>query len=447
MTGPAGVRGSRWVGLTSDSPNKYTAQYLRKMKAEGFRPMLITWARHRRSLKKRLGASYALLGPESVVFIKHLDDPASAASVLARALRVRQIELVNWINVPDPLTDTFLYSCGKLGLKFPFLRPYSRCRVKPLARTIVRKKMGSRLGFSVLNRGASRVPRSVKYPSVCKPITGSGSRDVQIVAAREKLIRYGRRHRKVARAQYVIEGYSPVEQYLAEEHLEGLEIEVDGYVYAGEPRICALGYKSHEYKKSAFRETAGVTYRPFTLRGRHGSDRRAIAWTTKLLRALEFTAGCFHLEAMETRSGLELIEINPRPGGGGVQPIVKKLSGVSLGDECVRLWLGLEPDREPAVRKISCISYFVLYPDKKGILRSIRSEESVDLLLDGQRIRGRWFQLVGKGTKFSLDKEEYLGELHIENVALDPSRLPELSKQVARELRARGFWQIRASKP
>jgi hypothetical protein len=429
------------VALTSDTPNAATANYLSTMeRLVGLPTLLITWERNRGGLSRRLGRR-----PSHVIFVDDLNDPVGTFERLRRELLRRSLRVVNWINVPDTLTDTFLYCCEQLNLPIPFLGPYTRCRVKPLTRQILEASGHSSMAHEVLSVGAPALS-TFSGPKVCKPITGSGSRDVQKVSTPVELAAYGSLFEVRGAPSYSIAGFRPREQFLMEDQLAGpgsLEIEVDGYAYGDEVAICALGYKHHEYDASGFREVAGVTYFPFSLESRRARDGKIVDWVTQVLTDLEFSGGVFHLEAMDLGDRIELIEINPRPGGGGVQPICQRLSGVVLATECMRLWLGLPPERKPSRSKVQCISYGVVYPDAPGRLVEIAGKRSDEIVTPLGKLRFSWEPLwtVG-GPPFKGDREEYVGEAHFEGVAFPEQGLEELGQLIGEALREKGYWRI-----
>jgi hypothetical protein len=434
-----------WFALTSDSPNSYTGNYLAKM-GELFSntpTVLITWERNRQGLQRSLGE--AAPTPKHTIFLEDMRDAVMAAKVLERNLQGAGIRLVNWINVPDTLTDTFIYCSERLGISFPFLVPYTRCRVKPLTRAILKSAGHSKIAHEVLScRAIAR--RALSGSKVCKPITGSGSQDVRIITTSEQLMEYAKKFRAPAPSRYSIAGYVPAEEFLMEDRLEGLEIQADGYVHDGEVSICALGYKQHEYGEAGFREVAGVSYFPFSLEGRCERDTDIVRWVTQVMADLKFSGGVFHLEAMDLGDCIELIEINPRPGGGGVQPICKQISGVVLATECMRLWLGLPPELKPQRGDIRCISYCILYPEHPGSLETIEPKQQFEVAHPDERLTGIWEPLwetrTEGGRPFKGDREEYLGEAHFVNRAFAPESLASTARLVREALRRRRFWTI-----
>src|SRR5262249_38194057 len=96
-----------------------------------------------------------------------------------------------------------------------------------------------------------------------------------------------------------------------------------------------------------------------------------------------------------------LLEVNPRPGGGGNVAAIRRLSGVDLHEEFVRLWLGRAgplPRAEPTARTLC---YGVGYPSQKGFIEWIRPAGALE-----------WTPLVTTGDPIDTDGgEQYLGVL------------------------------------
>ena len=433
----------QWVALTSTTPNEWTAKSWEQILRLGHKPLLITSTQKRADLQRLLRDPKVRSKPSAVLYVEQFEYPMAAAEELKRNLRRDHITLANWINVPDQATDTFLYTTKYLGLEFPFRTAYSRCRVKPVMRTLLRDRLKSAIDFEIrdVNTVGKLAKQSMQY--VCKPITGYGSNLVRIVSTDADLAQYARDFPKTEGEAYLIEGYSPSRNFLTEEFLKGIEVEIDGFAHKGEVFVCALGYKHHEYRPEGFREVAGFTYWPMGCDVRASADARMLSWVREVIRAIEFVDGCFHIEAMEFGSEFEIIEINPRPGGSCVQPIVQKLSGVALGDECIRLWLGASPEHCPEKQCTNSIFYTVVYPKVPGFLRYIHPETKLEMTLGGDRhVAVSWYPIAEVEQQLTLDKEEYLGEAHVEDMFVSHEDLAKVGEEILRQLEQLDYWVV-----
>src|SRR5262249_33983382 len=169
--------------------------------------------------------------------------------------------------------------------------------------------------------------------------------------------------------------------------------------------------------KQGFREIGGMQYRPFSIPGYADMDRRIVDWADAVCRALEFRSGTFHLEGMLTSNAIELVELNPRPGGSEVVRIVEAVSGVNLSRETPRLWLEAPPTQFPATTATHSTLYTIVYPPGPAKIRAIEPEKHVEMNLLGAS-EARWLpeKSLQAGSSVGEAKgEEYLGEVHVPN--------------------------------
>src|SRR5579862_31705 len=336
-----------YVGLVHDKLNEPLRFMVRFIRELGFRPVLLTDV-CRKALHEHFYSKEDI--DDLAIVVPKLNVPGIAVPSILVELKRRSINLEHCINVRDPLSDTFLILMDRLGITFPFLEAYRTCRVKPIARTMLHKKNLTRGQFAVHSITNPERPTSMSLPLVSKPITGSGSHGVALVETENDwLLSLQAAHARRGPDDFSIAGFRPRSQVLLESRYYGTEYEIDGYRFQGATTICALGFKHHNFSEIGVREMGGQTYYPGNIPAYESADLRLVKWVHEILDALNYETGVFHVEAMAKGDHIELIEVNPRFGGGGVTEIVHQLSGVDLIAECVRLWLGLKPDRVPAV--------------------------------------------------------------------------------------------------
>jgi hypothetical protein len=427
---------TKTIAVTSDTPNARTVALCERVLSVHPHVTVIT----RWNCKQRIKSLFPKQRSIALIFLRNIDDPQSAATELLGALRRRRISIINWINITDTLTNTFLHCAEKLSLKFDFLEAYGNCRIKPLARSLTG---GTR--YCVYSCTGLDCFPNIPFPIVAKPITGSGSNGVVLVKnAGQWLTKLLEARAVSSQADVEIKGFNPKREILVEELLRGVEYEIDGFVHNGRVHVCAIGYKHHVEGVFGFREIGGLTW--YRRSGKR--DNRIVDWTKRTLKQLRFRAGAFHIEAMVDGRQISLIEVNPRPGGGGVVPIVRQLSGVDLMRQCVNLWLGLRPDTQPKPQEMKSVLYAILYPWAKGCIKSIRKRTDLEVprsVLGSQGpARAVWQPLLAK--KDPVDphgREQYMGEVHVNNVWISAESLPSTVGRLCAWVRAQGFVNIR----
>lgn len=384
----------------------------------GYSPIVITDKANKLDIECVIGEQAAL----STVFCENIKDPVSTAQIVERALHNSGLILHSLVNVVDALTPTMLMICETIELDFDFLESYKRCRTKSHARNAITSAGLSAVRFELVDIFNDTKAPSLPYPYVAKPIMGAGSNFVYEISDDAAWLGYRSFLRKhMSGAEVLVNGVRPFRQILIEQSLPGQMFQVDGFCIASELVVCGLGRKHHHVRRDSFKqgfaEVGGIQYRPFSIPVYAEDDRAIIDWANRICKALKFRSGTFHLEGMLTRNGIELIEMNPRPGGGEVVSIVESLSGVNLTKQMLPLWLGRKPEDFPRVTPINSVLYAILYPPGPAVISTIRPPADVDIPVLGS-LKGRWLpdtNLSANSPVGEQDGEEYLGELHVHN--------------------------------
>jgi carnosine synthase len=123
---------------------------------------------------------------------------------------------------------------------------------------------------------------------------------------------------------------------MLEEYLDGIEVDVDIVLTAGEPVYCKVT-DNWPTLEPWFNETGDNS--PSILPDDHQRELEALCVGS--LKCLGFKCGVFHVEAKYTTRGPRLIEINSRMGGGQVRENNLAVWGVDLVDESLMTAVGL----------------------------------------------------------------------------------------------------------
>ncbi|MCS3695039.1 ATP-grasp domain-containing protein [Bradyrhizobium elkanii] len=349
-----------------------------------------------------------------------MNDPLSTSAQVEKALQGRDLHLQSLINVVDLLTPSMLMTCDRIGLSFPFLETYKQCRTKSRARAVLRSADLSSLQFELIDLFDDARTPSLTYPFVAKPIMGAGSAFVYRVSDAGQWSGYRDALRnEMTGTDEQIDGVQPFRQIMVEEFARGQMFQVDGFCFEGKLHVCGLGLKFHEVIdgcfKQGFREVGGIQYRPFSIPDHAATDLKIVNWADRVCGALGFRYGTFHLEGMLCSNSIELVEMNPRPGGSEVVPIVEAISGVNLSRQLPRLWMEKAPTQFPEPTETHSVLYAILYPPKPTTIRAIQPAARINTPLP-DTAEARWLpekSLKAGSPVGEAEGEEYLGEVHI----------------------------------
>ncbi|MHC2531904.1 ATP-grasp domain-containing protein [Bradyrhizobium diazoefficiens] len=423
--------------MTSSSVRPATKALFDEIGKLGYKPIVITRETNRAKIESDLGPPALDLA----IFCSNLEDPLSTSAQVERALQMRGLHLRSLINVVDLLTPSMLMTCERIGLSFAFLETYRKCRNKPRARAALRAVGLSSLRSELIDVFDEWAAPSLAYPFVAKPVMGAGSALVYRVGDAEQWEKYRNYFRTlVTGAREQIDGVEPFRQVMVEEFANGQMFQVDGFCFAGELHVCGLGLKFHEVVdgcfKQGFREIGGMQYRPFSIPEHADMDGHIVGWARSVCAALEFRSGTFHLEGMLCSNGIELIEINPRPGGSEVVSIVEKISGVNLSRQVPRLWMEEAPTQFPGSTATQSVLYAILYPPGPTKIRAIRPAQSLGTSIPNAA-EALWLpekSLEAGSPVGEADGEEYLGEVHI------PCYMPTDTASLRHDVESLAHW-------
>lgn len=314
-----------------------------------------------------------------------LEIPADV--VLATSLCVKALEPLGK-NIVGVVTfmemAVLLASMLAQELDLPGLHPHAVATVrdKYKMREAMRKSgLASVESFSI--KSEADVPiasERVGFPAVLKPIIGADSLGVKRVDSQNELIEAFREGVKVMHSLCITSGLlsapadcggsnsSPIlpVEFLLEEYLDGQEVDVDVLLHKGACFYSAVSDNGPTVEPY-FTETYGVL--PSLLPA--ASQQALISLSIDSVRVLGMQTGLFHIEAKLTSRGPRLIEINARLGGGPICEMHKRVAGVDLAEQQIRLAIGLSPSiiTNPD-HPIRSFAYMTTNATKSGIVGS-----------------------------------------------------------------------------
>lgn len=209
-----------------------------------------------------------------------------------------------------------------------------------------------------LDSDFNAISNKLGLPFIVKPIDGSGSRGVQLVKNKAEFydsINYSLQNSKV-------------EQVLAEEYLEGIEVSVELLCKNGIVNVITITQKitsgAPHYVELGHSQPANISESNW-----ESVSDLAISGC----EVLGIKNGAAHAEVMITDKGPYIIEIGARLGGDFITSHLVPLStGINMIGELINIMLNKNTDFTKTISCGSCIRYFILPP---GRLKSIKNLE------------------------------------------------------------------------
>ncbi|MCB5168181.1 ATP-grasp domain-containing protein [Streptomyces bambusae] len=245
-------------------------------------------------------------------------------SVLTTRLEQRGIVPVAVVNMLESLASWHMGLAAHYGIPGA-----EESRRVLLDKVLVRERMQA-LGLSGI-RFSDDPATADFFPAIVKPSRDSGaSRLVSRVDGPQELLAY--RHR-LADA-----GLADTE-LIIEEYLPGVEFSVDGPVVDGRFHpVLAVEKPEHDDVRH---HDAGLEFHPPQQDHVREGVRVLCERITALCTDLRLGPVWLHLEGRAAEDGrTELIEINPRPGGGMIPAAVREISGIDPIEALVSMALG-----------------------------------------------------------------------------------------------------------
>ncbi len=179
--------------------------------------------------------------------------------------------------------------------------------------------------------------RKLTFPVVLKPEWGADSEWVTLIRTEDDVSRVFRRVKDLARVQNSIYPY-PENRFLIEKYMRGPEVSVEGVVSNGHVTIYAIIDKAKMDDESFIErgETTPSQLPPSVQEDVSDMVRRGV-------HALGLTNSGVHAEIKITPSGPRIVEIGARMGGDCIQPLVKRVYGIDLVEENIKVAFGMPP--------------------------------------------------------------------------------------------------------
>lgn len=269
-------------------------------------------------------------------------DTSSVAAVSAALAPYRPFAVFSWVG---PYVAVANQAARRLGL-IPTVDPATLAD-KAAVRACLDRAGLAGPDWSVIDVTAPPPWPHPPYPLVVKPVDGFSSIDARLVTNDEELHALVARHRR--RTSYG-RGFAPSHRLLCEQWLRGPLISVEGAVSDG--HLSVWGFSDRAMGPApCFIETS-VCF---------AADEPApglVPFTRKVIDALDYRTGAFHLELIATGDGPALVEINPRLVGAGIHQAIDLTTGASCAEAVLRAYLG-EPAHLPQPRGAACLTHLV----------------------------------------------------------------------------------------
>lgn len=240
----------------------------------------------------------------------------------------------------DPHVVAAALIADELGLPGPGLRAATTSRDKSLQRLLFARHGLSQPAFHVAHDlGSALSWAGERYPVVAKPLAGSASWGVRVVARREELCRW-----------YEELGSPPA--FLVEQHLASPECSAEALVVDGE--LCYLNLTDKVTTPPPYCVEL-EHHVPATLAGREREGMQRL--TRAAVEALGVASGIVHLEARLEPGCPHVLEVAVRTPGDYIMELVELATGVDLFDAVVAAATGERPDLRPRPRASACVWY------------------------------------------------------------------------------------------
>ncbi len=201
--------------------------------------------------------------------------------------------------------------------------------------------------------------KKIGYPCIVKPCMMWGSRGVSKVNS-EKDIAFA--------TKFAMEN-AKGNRFIVEECMIGTEVSVEGLFKDGKAFILAKADKELQQHDN-YRVTIQINYEANLSKEILNEIDMLVASAGK---AMGFVSGALHAECMVTSTGVKMIEMAGRPGGGHIfGAIVEAVSGVSMPQALTQILLGEEVDPSAKFHRGAVYKFFNA---PKGIFQSVENLE------------------------------------------------------------------------
>ncbi len=240
---------------------------------------------------------------------------------------------------------------------------FSFCQPEGLAKA--RDKFGMR--ETLFKTGASRIRslkvtdlaslqtavRQIGWPCVLKPIRGSASLSVMILQEPESVQSIWKRLAESFESWP--RGIESIlsREFVLEPYLRGQLVSLEAIRTQNITRLLSVSWR--------FRAHHDETIEIGTLMPAPCNDavmKKLERFTERVVEAANLDRGIFHIEAILTEHGPELVELNPRLMGGSLPLLFERSFGINVFDALVPIYLSATPFDQPVENKGYSLSCF-----------------------------------------------------------------------------------------
>ncbi len=212
---------------------------------------------------------------------------------------------------------------------------------------------------------------------------------------------------------------------MVEKFVDGILYHIDGILYKNELVACWPS----KYMAQPIKALLGNTAQGHILSKENPLTTSLIDYVKGIIGAMPAcTNMAFHLEVFHVNDkDLVLCEIAARTGGGGIIECWEKSFGVNLVNEFTRIQAGLPPsDRILKFSYIpSCLSAWILFPTKEGILKKIGAECELPFV-EGYKVTKN----IGDRMQIPEALDEYLASISPVIADTEPEIISRVSKAI-----------------
>lgn len=273
-----------------------------RIRERGWRPVLLTPEAHDRNAPL-------------VDQVIRVDWDTSSVDDVVRLIAASKVQPIAIVNLMDVLMGWQIELAGALKVAAP-AEAFAELADKSKVRQLLQHLGYSSIRFSVA-QAHDPVDWSA-FPAVVKPaVQSGGSSFVAVVHDAQELT--------AARAA-IASSIGPKSAVLIEEHILGSEFSVDAIITV-DGLVPALTVEKLDMGAEATRDAGLLVTPPQSPEVIEAADE-LMTQLEAVVRRLGLTSGWLHVEARAAHTGVEIIEINPRSGGGAYSLAIRKRIGI-----------------------------------------------------------------------------------------------------------------------
>eukprot|EP01134_Creolimax_fragrantissima_P002163 CFRG2163T1 len=369
--------------------------------------------------------------------IADLSDDANAASNIVKGVAESGLKIDAVFSRTEQWQPLVGQVCELLNIPCNPVSAYAIARNKHESRVAI-AKAGLRTPKSATMSTLDDIENALKevpFPLVVKPTAGAGSMGVFRANNEEDLRMYvAKVFEEIAGSQILAQnpGVTNVAPCMIEEFLQPKkfgdlpvgEFDVDVLMWNGEAvyaRVCDNWLPSPPY----FLEN-GSNF-PSVVSSSVQAELEK--YSVDCVKAMGFNRGAFHVECIYTEDGAQLIEVNPRVGGGPDEHFHLSVTGVHMTQNFLLCMMNIPINPPRAEKDLKCIVHYDVCCPKTGTLNNLdffREALQNKYLVGHEFYVKAGISVIGFDTKIP----QWLGALFMEGT---PEEAAEVVKAMERE--------------